>query len=103
MLLDQESEGFGFALACDFVMGLGYAHFSKPDVHIKDVFQGLGLRPWGTSDYEVFNAVARVASNVGVTPYNVDKLFWLRGSGYFSEDPHIDQKGRIGSLKQQFI
>jgi hypothetical protein len=68
MLLDQEIEGFGFALACDFVMGLGYENFSKPDVHIKEIFQELGLCPWGTSDYEVFKAVARVARNVGVTP-----------------------------------
>jgi hypothetical protein len=103
MLLDQEIEGFGFALACDFVMGLGYANFSKPDVHIKDIFQGLGLCPWGTSDYEVFKALARVARNVGVTPYNVDKLFWLIGSGYLYKDPHIGHKGRIGSLKKQFI
>jgi hypothetical protein len=47
LLLDREIEGFGFALACDFVMGLGYANFSKPDVHIKDIFQALGLCPWG--------------------------------------------------------
>lgn len=32
------------------------------------------------SNYEGFNAVARVARNAGVTPYNVDKLFWLIGS-----------------------
>jgi hypothetical protein len=50
----------------------------------------------------VFKAVARVASNVGVTPYNVDKLFWLIGSGFY-EDPHIGHKGMIGSLKKQFI
>jgi len=103
LLLDREIEGFGFALACDFVMGLGYENFSKPDVHIKEIFQELGLCPWGTSDYEVFKAVARVARNVGVTPYNVDKLFWLIGSGNFYEDPHIGHKGRIGSLKKQFI
>jgi thermostable 8-oxoguanine DNA glycosylase len=103
LLLDREIEGFGFALACDFVMGLGYENFSKPDVHIKDIFQRLGLCPWGTSDYEVFKAVARVARDIGVTPYNVDKLFWLIGSGYFYEDPHIGHKGRIGSLKKQFI
>jgi hypothetical protein len=103
LLLDREIEGFGFALACDFVMGLGYENFSKPDVHIKDIFQRLGLYPWGTSDYEVFKAVARVARDIGVTPYNVDKLFWLIGSGYFYEDPHIGHKGRIGSLKKQFI
>jgi hypothetical protein len=57
----------------------------------------------GAGDYRVFKAVARVASNVGVTPYNVDQLFWLIGSGYFYEDPHIGHKTRIGSLKKQFI
>jgi hypothetical protein len=57
----------------------------------------------GTSDYEVFKAVARVARNVSVTPYNVYKLFWLIGSGYFYEDPQIGHKGRIGSLKKRFI
>jgi hypothetical protein len=103
LLLAQEIEGFGFALACDFVMGLGYENFSKPDVHIKDIFRAVRLSPSGTSDYEVFKAVARVASNVGVTPYNVDRIFWLIGSGYFYEDPHIGHKGRIGSLKKQFI
>jgi thermostable 8-oxoguanine DNA glycosylase len=103
MLLDQEIEGFGFALACDFVMGLGYENFSKPDVHIKEIFQELGLCPWGTSDYEVFKAVARVARNVGVTPYNVDKQFWLIGSGNFYDDPHVGHKGRIGGRKKDFI
>jgi hypothetical protein len=28
-----------------------------------------------------------MASNVGVTPYNVNKLFWLIGSGYFYGNP----------------
>ncbi len=103
LLVAQEIEGIGFALACDFLKELGYDNFSKPDVHVKDIFQGLGLCPWGTSDYEVFKAVARVARNVGVTPYNVDKLFWLIGSGNFYKDPHIGHKGRIGSRKRQFI
>ena len=37
LLLAQEIEGFGFALACDFLNGLGYENFSKPDVHVKDL------------------------------------------------------------------
>jgi hypothetical protein len=103
LLLEQEIEGFGFALACDFVMGLGYENFSKPDVHIKEIFQELGLCPWGSSDYEVFKAVARVARNAGVTPYNVDRLFWLIGSGYIHEEPHLGNKGKIRSRKKEFI
>jgi hypothetical protein len=103
LLLEKEIEGFGFALACDFVMGLGYENFSKPDVHIKDIFQGLGLCPWGSSDYEVFKAVARVARNAGVTPYSVDRLFWLIGSGYLHGEPHIGNEGKIRGRKKAFI
>ena len=72
-------------------------------MHIKEIFQELGLCPWGTSDYEVFKAVARVARSVGVTPYNVDKLFWLIGSGNFYENPEIGINGKIGRRKKQFI
>lgn len=103
LLLAQEIEGFGFALACDFLKELGYENFSKPHVHVKEIFWAIKLSPSGTSDYEVFRAVARVARNVGVTPYNVDKLFWPIGSGYFYENPEIGNKGRIGSQKKQFI
>ena len=103
LLLAQEIEGMGFALACDFLKEVGYENFSKPDVHVKEIFWAIGLSPLGTSDYEVFKAVARVAMNAGVTPYNVDKLFWLIGSGNFYEDPHIGNWGRIGSKKKEFI
>jgi len=72
-------------------------------VHVKDIFWAIGLCHWGTSDYDVFKAVARVARNVDVTPYNVDKLFWLIGSGYFYDDLYIGNKGRIGGRKKQFI
>ena len=102
-LLEKEIDGFGFALACDFVKELGYENFSKPDVHVKDIFWALGLSPWGTSDYEVFKAVARVARNVGVTPYNADKLFWLIGSGNFYEDRDVGKEGKIGGRKKEFI
>ncbi len=45
----------------------------------------------------------RSGADKGLTPYNVDKLFWLVGSGSFHEDPHIGNKGKIGSLKKGFI
>jgi hypothetical protein len=72
-------------------------------VHVKDIFGSLGLYPSGAGDYEVFRAVGRLAHNAGVTPYNADKLFWLVGSGYFYDDPHIGNKGRIGRHKKEFI
>jgi hypothetical protein len=103
LLLAQEIEGIGFALACDFLKELGYENFSKPDVHVKDIFWAIRLSSLGTSDYEVFKDVARVGRNASVTPYDVDKLFWLVGSGYFYDDPHLGKKGKIGSQKKRFI
>jgi hypothetical protein len=72
-------------------------------VHVKGISGGLGLCAEGAGDYEVFRAVGRLARNAGVTPYNADKLFWLVGSGYFYDDPHIGNKGRIGRHKEEFI
>jgi hypothetical protein len=103
MLLDNEIKGLGFALACDFLKELGYINFAKPDVHLRDIFMGLKLCPPKANDYQVFKAVIRLAKNTGVTPYTADKLFWLVGSGYFYDDEHIGNKGRIGSYKAQFI
>jgi hypothetical protein len=99
LLIERQVFGFGFALACDFLKGLGYHNFSKPDVHIKDIFERLGLTV-GRDDYEVFCAVARVAKSVGETPYCVDKIFWLIGSGNFHDHPEI---GRVGNNKARFF
>jgi hypothetical protein len=44
-----------------------------------------------------------MARNAGRTPYHVDKLFWLIGSGNFYDDPQIGNEGRIGRHKEQFI
>jgi len=103
LLLGREIDGFGFALACDFLKELGYINFAKPDVHLRGIFVGLRLCPEKPGDYEVFKAVVRVAKNAEVTPYNADKLFWLIGSGYFYDDKHIGKKGKIGSHKADFI
>lgn len=94
MLLSEEIEGLGFALACDFLKELGYFNFGKPDVHIRRLFAGLSLCSPTASDYEVFQAIVRVATAVNETPYHVDKLFWLIGSGTFYDDNlSIDRQG----------
>jgi hypothetical protein len=81
----RQIDGIGFALTCDFLKEVGFTNFSKPDVHLKEIFSQLGLRR-SKDDIEVFKAVGRVARNVGVTPHEVDQLFWLIGSGdlYFA-------------------
>jgi hypothetical protein len=102
LLIEREIAGFGFALACDFLKELGYHNFSKPDTHIKDIFQSLGLAE-SRDDFEVFRAVSRLAASVNEVPYCVDKLFWLIGSGNFYDDPQVGDNGRIGNNKAKFI
>lgn len=103
MLLASEIEGFGFALASDFLKELGFVNFGKPDVHLRDIFVGLNLCPADASDYEISKAIVRLARNVNVSPYDADKIFWLIGSGYFYDDKQIGDKGKIGSRKVEFI
>jgi hypothetical protein len=83
MILSQEIEGIGYALACDFLKEAGFVDYGKPDVHIKRIFEGIGLCPIKSSDYAVQMVIAKIADAVGVSAYNVDKLFWLIGSGKF--------------------
>jgi hypothetical protein len=48
-------------------------------------------------------AVARVARYSSVTAYNVDKPFWLIGSGHFYDKPEIGLNRKIGRRKKSFI
>lgn len=103
LLLSQEIDGFGFALACDFLKELGFLNFAKPDVHVKAIVKGLKLSSDTANDYAVFKAVVRIAAHCGTTPYDVDKLFWLVGSGRFYDHPSIGRKGRIVTNRRRFI
>ncbi len=103
MLLDAEIDGLGFATACDFLKEMGYVKFGKPDVHLRDIFEGLGLCAAGASEYQLLNSIIRVADSAGVSPYSVDKVFWLIGSGYFYKNPEIGRRGRVGGRKKEFI
>jgi hypothetical protein len=100
--IEKQVYGMGFALACDFLKGLGFHNFSKPDVHLKDIFPAVGLS-LSTRDRDLFRAISRIAEHVGVTPYAVDMLFWLVGSGDLSpEGPRIPgSKARFIALASQ--
>lgn len=104
LLLKQEVEGFGLALACDFLKESGYLMFGKPDVHLIAIFSELGLSS-NEKDYEVLEAIVRVAQANGVSPYTVDKLFWLIGSGkfYLSKDPVTGKMLKTGRNRDKFM
>lgn len=97
MLLEKEIFGFGFPLACDFLKALGYYHYGKPDVHLKDIFVELKLVDTN-SDYEIFKKLVKIGLIVNQDPVIVDNIFWLIGSGKF----HFSDVS-IGSQKLEFI
>jgi len=99
MILSEEVYGIGFPLACDFLKELGYIEYGKPDVHIKDIFEAHNLISRNSTDYQILKSIIRIANNVGTTAYNVDKLFWLIGSGKFYNHKDIPVK----RLKDEFI
>lgn len=82
LLLKEELDGFGFALACDFLKESGYPEFVKPDVHLIDIARAAGISR-ARSDYETFKDVVAYCQQNGLRPYELDKLLWLCGSGNF--------------------
>lgn len=103
MILAAEIEGIGYTLACDFLKELGFVNYGKPDIQVMDIFVGLGLCERNASPYNVQKIIAQIATESRVSSYNVDKLFWLIGSGKFYKNPELGKNGRIGSKKQQFL
>lgn len=97
MLLSNEIYGIGFALACDFIKELGYTGYCKPDTHVIKSFVALGLTP-SASVYDVFRSVVRMAEHTGDTPYRIDKLIWLIGSGRFYRS-----RLEIGGHREEFV
>ena len=76
MLLAQEIEGFGFALACDCLKELGIIDCPKPDVHIIKILKGLKLIKKEDS-YLAYKQMIEMANEIGCTAYELDKVFWL--------------------------
>ena len=89
LLISQKISGIGFALACDLLKELGFTDYPKPDVHLKEVFSALGLAE--KNNLSTFEAIVRMSESCkavdeSVTPYKVDKIFWLICSGRFYHD-----------------
>lgn len=103
MIIAAEIEGVGYPLACDFLKELGFVEYGKPDVHVIEIFTGIGLCDARPSPYQVQKVISKIAESAGVSPYNVDKLFWLIGSGKFYKHENLGKGGKIGSLKQAYI
>lgn len=103
LMISIEISGIGFPLACDFLKELGFIDYGKPDVHLKDIFKALEIinpneKSLMKQDYETLKAIDRIAKENNKSPYAVDKVFWLIGSGDF----YLTNKN-IGRQKHRFI
>jgi len=103
LMISIEITGIGFPLACDFLKELGYVQYGKPDVHLKKIFKELNLidpkeKSPTKQDYQTLKLIDQIASENNVTPFEVDKIFWLIGSGNF----HLSEI-YIGRNKNEFI
>lgn len=103
LILAEEIEGIGYPLACDFLKDLGFIEYGKPDVHVIQIFVGIGLCQPKPSPYQVQKVITKIAESVGVSSFNVDKLFWLIGSGKFYNHEEFGINGKIGRMKVEFI
>ena len=103
LLISTKISGIGFALACDALKELGFTNYPKPDVHLIEIFSALNLSE--KNQISTFEAIVRMSErcktvDVNVSPYKVDKIFWLICSGrFYLETPEIS----IGRHKKQFI
>ena len=103
MMISIEISGIGFPLACDFFKEIGFMNFGKPDVHLKEIFKALNLiDPNENSpikqDYQTLKLIDKIARDNGITSFEVDKIFWLIGSGNF----YLDDI-KIGRNRNEFI
>jgi len=104
MLIEAEVYGYGFALSCDFIKGLGYPNFPKPDLHLIDICRGLGLCSSQATPYEVYKTTIRAAQNANVTPYAYDRVFYVIGSeNFFQESNTIKRPPNMTNTKTAFI
>jgi len=71
----------GEALAPNFFGDLGYKEFCKPDVHVCAVING--LEGTNYNEQHVFERMLLLAQESSVPPRQLDKVFYLVGSGNF--------------------
>lgn len=83
LLLQTKIDNMGFAIACNWLKELGYINYPKPDVHMKDICQALGLINEKRTDIDCFEAMVKVARECNVEPYKLDKVWWLICSGNY--------------------
>lgn len=93
--ISRRITGIGFALACNALKELGYLDYVKPDIHLIDICDELGI--CSRDPIDVFDAMQTIAAENNITPYKLDKVLWLVCSGNFYKEG-VRVKGRKEEL-----
>ncbi len=67
-------------------------------MHTKTILKGLGFSDG--SDYHTFKAIVRMAKLLHVTPFQVDKILWLIGSGNLHLVDEIFRPDKAGFVRE---
>lgn len=88
-IIAQSVNGIGTALACDFLKETGYLNYGKPDVHIKRIFERIGIieyfndiTVYSNTDFFIFRILDILSLESKKTLFEVDKILWLFATGF---------------------
>ena len=78
---------WGFPMANNWIKDMGMTDFSKPDRHVTAIIDD--IYQTGENSENVFMKVREVAYECNVTPFTLDRVLYLVGSGEFYSHPTI--------------
>ena len=95
----RETPEVGPALAANFFGDLGFKEFCKPDTHVCSIVNDLYGTEW--KERRVFEAMLVLARQSQVAPRQLDKIFYLAGSGNFYLTNQSLSKSREDAYKRK--
>jgi hypothetical protein len=101
MLIERDVFGVGYALACDFLKEKGFLDYGKPDTHVMDILNHVGLCHEGMPATAYQDEIRAIAEMCNTSAYAVDKLIWLIGSGWFYKSDNAPE--RDAQAKRKFL
>lgn len=90
---------WGFAMASNWLKDMGMTGFCKPDRHVLAIIDG--IYQTGQNEKNIFAKVIEIAEECGVTPFVLDRVLFLVGSGDFYS--HKEIKKSYNGNEQDFI
>ena len=101
LLIQRDVYGIAYALACDFLKEKGFLDYGKPDTHVIDILNHVGLCQEGMPASAYQDELRAIALANQTSAYAVDKLIWLIGSSDFYQSANKPEK--INQAKRKFL